>query len=259
MQTVQLATSKREKTGKSENHKLKRLALIPAVIYGGEKNYNISISYNDFNKFYMKFKHSNVFYELTLEGKKVQTLIKEVVVHPVDSSIMHIDFYELKEDRKLKTKVAVELTGTPLGIKEGGILQFFVRELSIESLPKDIPDSIVVDVSGLNINDLITVKDVKLAGNIRILDDLEEVIVKVGLPQKEEEVAVVATEAVPGAEGAAAPVAGAPGVAGAPAAAGAPAVAGAKGVASPTAGAKGGAAPVAGAKGAAGGDKKPSK
>ncbi len=245
MQTVQLNTLKREKTGKSENHKLKQKSLIPAVIYGGEKNINISVPYNDFNKFYVKFKHSNVFYELNMEGdsRKIQTLVKEVLVHPVDNKVRHIDFYELREDKKLRTNVPVEIQGTAVGVKEGGVLEFFVRELTIESFPKDIPDNIIIDVSDLNINDSISVKDIKVKDSVRIIDDKDEVVVIVGLPQKEEVAATPEAAAVPGAEGTAATATAAAPVAGAK---------GATPVATPTAGAKG-------ATSAAGGDKKPAK
>jgi large subunit ribosomal protein L25 len=234
MQTVQIKTFKREKTGKSENRKLKQQSLIPAVIYGGEKNINISVPYNEFNKHYMKFRHSNVFYEIDIAGesRKIQTLMKDVLIHPVDSKVRHIDFYELREDRKLRTKVPVEIKGTAAGVKEGGILEFFVRELTIESLPKNIPDSLSIDVSALNINDSVAVKDVKTPEGVRIIDDEEEIVLLIGLPQKEEE--TVPAEGAAPAEGTSTPATGTP----------------AAGTSAPAAGAKS-SAPAAGA-----GDKK---
>lgn len=258
MQTVQLKYRTRTVLGKSAVRKLKndqKERFIPAVVYGGEKNINISVPDKEFSNFWSKHKHSNVFYELVdeTEGKKIPTLVKEIQTHPVSQKIQHVDFYELRADHKLRTKVQVKVKGTAVGVREGGILEHFLWDVSIECLPKDIPDQLEVDVSELAIGDSVEVKGLKIPAGVRLLDNPDEIVLSIGLPPKEEEVA--APVAVAGAEGAVAgaegAVAAAPGaVPGAPGAApGAPA-AGAK-PGAPAAGAKPG-APAAGAKPAPG-------
>jgi len=247
MQTVELSVTGREKTGKSASGKLKRQDAIPATIYGGAKNWNVTVSYHDFMKHYLKHKRSNVFYTISLPegGKKIQTLIKDVQAHPVSNKIIHIDFYELTAGKKIKTKIGIKLKGTPVGVKEGGILEHYVWEMNVECLPDDLQDAIEIDVSELKVGDSVSIKDLKVDSKLRLLDNPEETICTIGLPQKEEVVAPTAAEAAT-AEAAAAAAAAPGAVPGAPAAPGA--VPGAP--AAPGAAAPGGKAPAAGAPGA---------
>jgi len=254
MQTVELSVKDRAKTGKSESGKLKRADAIPATIYGGQKNWNVTVDYHEFMKHYVKYKRTNVFYMLSVpaSGQKIQTLIKEIQVHPVSNRIIHIDFYELTKGKKIRTRIGIKLKGTPEGVKEGGILEHYVWEINVECLPEDIPEFIEIDVTELKIQDSVAIKDLKVDSKLRLLDNPEETIVNIGLPPKEEVAAPSAAEAA-AAEAGAVPAAGAvPGAPGAPAVPGAPAAPGA----APAAGAKpgaAGAAPAAGGKAPAAG------
>jgi large subunit ribosomal protein L25 len=250
MQTVELSTEARPGTGKEKTRKIRQAERIPAAVYGGKKTWNLSVPYFEFMKHYSKNKHSNVFYVLSLPeaGLQIKTLIKEIQVHPVSQKVTHIDFYELTAGKKIRTKIAVKLNGSPVGVKEGGILEHFVWDVQVECLPEDLIDAIELDVSPLNIGDAVHVRDLKVTDKIRLLDNADEIVVTIGLPAKEEEVAATAA-AVPAEGAAAAAVPGAPGAApGAPAAPGAAPAAGAKPGAPAAAGAAKPGAPAAAAK-----------
>jgi len=196
MQAVELSTVLREKSGKSACHKIRKLNMIPATVYGGEKNINFSIPYFEFIKYYNKYKRGNVFYILNMpDGRKVQTLLKEIQKDPINDRIIHLDFYELVAGKKIRTKINVVTKGTAEGVKEGGILEHFVREVSVECLPEDLMDVIEIDVSNLKIGESIYIKDLKLKEKIKILDNPDEIILTIGLPTKEEVPAPAAVEA----------------------------------------------------------------
>lgn len=199
MQTVELKVNTREKFGKGNNRKLRAGKRTPGTVYGGDDNFNVAFDSTSFENLYFKNRHHNLLYNLVFEesDKKILTLLKEVQVHPVRNSVVHADFYELTAGKKLRTKVSLDMQGSPAGVREGGILEHFVWDVEIECLPKDIPDSIVLDISGMNINDSFFIRDVQSPEGVRILDNEDEIVVTIGLPVKEEEVA----EAEEGAAG----------------------------------------------------------
>lgn len=203
MQSVELKVSKRESVGKKANKALRKEKQVPAVVYGGEKNFNMSFDENEFMKYYSRYKHSNILYDLSFDnGEKVSTLLKSIDIHPTRHYVIHADFYELVAGKKLKAKINLKINGTPAGVREGGVLEHFVWDVEIECFPKDLPDSIEIDVSELNIGDSIFVRDLPVGDEIRVLDNPDEIVLTVGLPAKEEEVVTEESEtAVEGEEG----------------------------------------------------------
>jgi large subunit ribosomal protein L25 len=104
--------------------------------------------------------------------------LKEFQLDPVTDEIIHVDFHGLKAGEKVNVEVAVHLVGTPLGVKEGGLLQHALHKIEIECLPTEIPEKIDVDVTNLKIGDSIHVKDLNLP-NMKILSNPETTIVSV--------------------------------------------------------------------------------
>jgi large subunit ribosomal protein L25 len=113
-------------------------------------------------------------------------MIKELQTHPVSRNFIHIDFYEINMDRKITVKVPVVTTGVAKGVELGGILQTVRRELEVECLPLEVPESIVIDISDLDIGDSIHVGKISLEGEIEILDDEDYAVVTVVSPRLEE-------------------------------------------------------------------------
>jgi large subunit ribosomal protein L25 len=120
------------------------------------------------------------------ETRTMPAMIKELQTHPVSRNFIHIDFYEINMDRKITVKVPVVTTGVAKGVELGGILQTVRRELEVECLPLEVPESIVIDISDLDIGDSIHVGKISLEGEIEILDDEDYAVVTVVSPRLEE-------------------------------------------------------------------------
>jgi large subunit ribosomal protein L25 len=119
----------------------------------------------------------------------------------VTGRVLHLDFYRVTADEKIRTNVAVEITGTATGVRKGGILEHIERELEIECFPGDLREKIVLDVTNLEIGESIHVKDIKGVGEILFLADPERVIVAVLSPSKVKEEAAVEPVEAAGTEG----------------------------------------------------------
>jgi large subunit ribosomal protein L25 len=125
----------------------------------------------------------NTIVELSVDDDAPRrVLIREIQRHPVRSEYVHVDFYEIRAGEKLKVNVPVHLIGTPIGVRNGGVLQQVRHELEIECLPSEIPPSFEVDISNLEIGDSLHIGDVDLGG-VDILDDLERTICTVAAPR----------------------------------------------------------------------------
>ena len=115
-------------------------------------------------------------------------MIKEIQRHPVTYDILHVDFHRVSLTEEVTTRVPVELVGESIGVKEGGILEFLLRELEIRCLPTEIPEHIAIDISHMRIGDSLRVGDLKLKEGITVLDDPETVIVLIAAPVVREEI-----------------------------------------------------------------------
>jgi len=106
-------------------------------------------------------------------------MIKEVTIDPISRKMTHIDFVRVVMDEKVKVTIPVHINGTAIGVKEGGVLDFQVRELHVECLPNAIPDSIEVDVAPLGGHEYYRIKDLNIPEGVKVLDDPERVVVGV--------------------------------------------------------------------------------
>jgi large subunit ribosomal protein L25 len=140
----------------------------------------------------------NQILELHIEGREAapyQVLIKEVQRNPIDERILHVDLQHISMTHKVRVHVPIHLTGTAIGVKEGGILEHFLRSLDVECLPADIPERFVVDVTELKRNDAVHVRDIAVQPEVHVHDSPERVVVMVAGKMKEEPVAAPAAEA----------------------------------------------------------------
>jgi len=197
MDQIVIESSVREATGKGSNRKLRRSGKIPAVLYG-HKNESVSLEVDPKDIF--KILHSdsgeNTIFGLNVPGReRLNCLIKEYQLEPISHILLHADFYEVAMDEALEVKVPLETEGESYGVKsEGGLMDIVHRELHVECLPGDIPESIVVNVTDLKIGDMIRVRDLVVSDKIKILDDPETVVVAIEHPRAEEEVVAVPVE-----------------------------------------------------------------
>lgn len=209
-----LSAKKRDQSGKGPSHRLRATGLIPAVCYGPyDKPLHVAIDPEAIKKAIATPHKFNTVIKLEVEGGETRTvLFKDFEKDPVDGHMLHADFLEVRLDKEVVVNVPVVLTGKPVGVTEGGILQQVARTLPVLCKPSDIPEKIEVDVSGLKIAESLHVKDVKLPPGVQLKVKGDQTIAVVNIPEKEEEAPKPAVAAVPGAEGAAA-APGAPGAA----------------------------------------------
>lgn len=194
-QTVTLSASAREKTGKGAARQARFQKQIPAVIYGhGRPTQPLMVDAKALEKALTGIEPESTLIELTVDGKKARTLIREIQRHPIRPDIIHVDFYEIKADEKVTLKVPVHLAGTPDGVRnEGGVLDQVTKEVEIEVLPENIPDRVELDVSALKIGDSLHVRDLSIP-NAVILNGPDLTIATV-VPPRAEEVATPTAEA----------------------------------------------------------------
>src|SRR5687767_7184903 len=183
MAEVTLEVSKRETTGKEIAKKLRRDGKVPAVVYGAKRDpVAITVDRKSVSELIQKSEHGvrSVFL-LKMAGTDQQrhAMIKEITIDPISRKMTHIDFVRVLMDEKVKVTIPVHLNGTAIGVKEGGVLDFQVRELHVECLPNAIPDSIEVDVAPLGGHEYYRIKDLNVPEGVKVLDDPERVVVGV--------------------------------------------------------------------------------
>ena len=183
---------------------------MPGVVYtGGEDARPFQVGERDLRTILIA---GQALFDLEIDGSKaVPVVIKEQQLHPVRGNVEHIDLVQVRLDEKIQAEVAIEIQGAEdaPGSKEGGVLEHITREVTVEALPTDIPEQIVVDVSTMEVNDTIQLSSLSApAGAEFVADDPEEVTIATLTPPRlekeleeiEEEAALVGEEGEEGAE-----------------------------------------------------------
>lgn len=190
MKQVNLTVFKREKTGKETAKKLRKNGLIPAIVYGVHTlPIPIVVKFNELEKIFNKYKEETLLFNLEIINEEVikkQAIIKDYQIHPVTDQIIHIDFLVIEEAKPIEIEVPLEFVGKPVGVSKGGILEILKHEVTVECLPTQIPDKIIVEISHLDIGDVLHVKDLKVSEEIKIKDSPDETLVTI-VAEKEEE------------------------------------------------------------------------
>src|SRR5574341_1104051 len=194
-QIVSLSAHTRTATGKGAARQARFQKQVPAVIYGhGRATQSLTVDALALEKALTGVEPESTVIQLTVDGKTVKTLIREIQRHPIRPDIIHVDFYEIHADENVKLKVPVHLVGTPDGVRNaGGVLDQVTREVEIEVLPENIPDRVELDVTALKIGDSLHVTDLNIP-NAQILTQADLTIATV-VPPRAEEVAAPTPEA----------------------------------------------------------------
>ncbi|MDD5668967.1 MAG: 50S ribosomal protein L25 [Candidatus Omnitrophica bacterium] len=192
MKEIILTAEPRAELGKTKVKMLRRTGFIPGVIYAeGKKSESVKLVRREFIHLLHEQRLDNAIITLKVKGAEKETgrpcMIKDTQLDPVNDEIRHIDFLEISLTKKLKVKVPIEVKGEPSGVKqEGGSLERILWEIEIECLPTEIPVNIPVEVTNLKIGDSIHVKDLTFSGNIKVLQDMDAIVLSVAAPMKEE-------------------------------------------------------------------------
>jgi large subunit ribosomal protein L25 len=198
MERITIHAEKREEKGKGAARSLRRQAMIPAILYRGGGSLPIKLPKKEITQFINSTAGQQIMVNLQFaDGESKLALMKEYQVDPTQRELLHADFFEISLTEKVKISVQISTTGEPVGVKrDGGLLQHVLREIEIECLPDKIPGKMKIDISGLEIGQALHVSDLSLSEDIKVLTDLDEVIVNIIAPLVEQE-AAPAEEAAP--------------------------------------------------------------
>lgn len=188
MAVIPLKGATREGLGKGGARKARAAGEIPAVLYGhGETPVALQVGAREFDLALRHHKGGNPIVNLALAGREYTALIRDVQYDPLSHAILHLDFQHISLTETIEVRVPVQLTGLPVGVKDGGgILETILRELEVRCLPTAIPPSITIDVSRLNIGDSVHVSEVSVP-EVTILSDPNATIATVVPPTVMEE------------------------------------------------------------------------
>jgi large subunit ribosomal protein L25 len=181
-----LSLSKRDPEGSRSARRMRREGLVPGVVYGGgDEPLHFAV---DGRILRNTLARSGAILQVTVDGgAKTPVLVKDVQRHPVRGEAVHVDLLRVNMNETIHTTVVVDLLGgdhAP-GVVAGGVLSQETREVNIEALPGDIPETIEHDVSGMEINDTLTLEQISLPAGVKLLDDVEMVIASVTPPTLE--------------------------------------------------------------------------
>lgn len=207
MERMELEAQVRPAMNKGGRRQMRREDRVPAVIYGrGKETQPLAVEGRPLRQL-LAAGGSNVLIDLKIKqrGKKTKqetVMFKDIQRHLLQKDrLMHVDFIRISMTDRIEVDVQLNFTGEPAGVKEGGVLQLLMREVTVKCLPADIPDHLDVDLSALAIGDSVTAGSLQLAGDIELVTPPEEPLAQVLAPVMEEE-EPVAEEAVEEAEAA---------------------------------------------------------
>lgn len=177
MKSITINGSQRESVGKKATKALRNAGQVPCVLYGGDKPVHFYVEELAFTKLvYTPNAHTAV---IALDnGKTYNAVMQDIQFHPVTDKILHVDFYQLFEDKLVTMDIPVNITGSSPGVRNGGRLLFRKRKLAIRALPSKLPDVFNVDISKLKIGMLISVEELK-SEDFTILHPDSQVVVQV--------------------------------------------------------------------------------
>ena len=200
MGQVVLSARNRQSKGSAEARRTRRAGRIPGVLYGRSGNaISIDLDALEFANGVKSISESTIV-KVEVDGKSYDAFVKDTQRNIVDGNILHVDFYEVESGVAVRARVTIQLKGNAIGVREGGVLEFPLHEIEVECLPKDLPERIELDISGLKANESIHVSDIVLSDAIRVISASDQVVALVKYVR--EEAPAAATE-----EAAAAPAA----------------------------------------------------
>ena len=193
MKSITIKGSKRESVGKLASKALRNADKVPCVLYGSEKPLHFSANELDFSKLVYTPNAHTVVIDLD-EGKKINAILQDIQFHPVSDKILHVDFYQVFDDKPVTMEIPVNFEGSAPGVLiSGGVLSINKRKLKIRAVPSSLPDFITADISGLELGNKLLIEELK-SDNYTILHPDNTVICKVRTSRAAIEVEEVAEE-----------------------------------------------------------------
>ena len=191
MEKIELKATIRKTMGNGPARELRRQGLIPAILYGPKSEpIMLSVVIREFENIIKTGNIGQMLLNLEIQNGKKQiktAMIKELQTQPVTGNLLHIDFYEVAMDQKIRVSIPVVTTGEAVGVELGGILQVVRHEVDVFCYPNEIPESIEVDITNMEVGDSLHIGDVALDEAIELADEANFTVVTVLSPKVEEE------------------------------------------------------------------------
>ncbi len=200
MKSITIKGSQRESVGKKATKALRNAGMVPCVVYGGDEPISFSAEEIAFkNLVYTPDVHTVV---INIGGTKVNAILQDIQFHPVTDRILHIDFYQIFDDKEVTMEIPVRTTGNARGVRNGGTLRIVTRKLRVKALPENLPDFIEADITEMRIGNKMYVTAIK-TDNYKIMHPDNTVICQVRTSRTAivDEAAEEETETDEGAEG----------------------------------------------------------
>lgn len=195
---MKLAAEKRTEFGKNSTYRLRSKGVLPAVVYSHGETQNIQFDTKAFGNLFSGRISESVIFELNVAGEEPQDVyVKDYQLDPLTDAIKHVDLFKVTKGEKIHTTIKIEAEGSPVGAKKGGVFELLEREIQVEVLPKDLKEILTIDVSELDINEAIHVKDLKAPESMTFLADEDQVVAHVIVPRAEEETSEEDMEEMP--------------------------------------------------------------
>jgi large subunit ribosomal protein L25 len=204
MKTITIEGQLRTDSGKKSTRQLRSQKQVPGVIYGGSQEINFAAPATAFKD--IVYTPDFMLAEVKIDGKSYRCILKDIQFHKVTDELLHVDFLELVEDKKVIATLPIKFIGTPAGVKAGGKLVTKMKTLKIKALPKYLREHIDVNIDKLELNENIRVEDVVME-NIEILNSPRIPIASVTMTRQLKQDEAAATPAAAAATPAAAPAA----------------------------------------------------
>ncbi len=148
MKSITIKGQERESVGKKATKALRDAGMVPCVVYGGDQPVHFTAEDKAFKNLVYTPNAHTVVVDLNT-GKKIDAILQDIQFHPVSDKILHIDFYQLRDDKEIMMEVPVKITGTSPGVLAGGVLRLNQRRLKVKALPKNLPDFVEANISEL--------------------------------------------------------------------------------------------------------------
>lgn len=196
MAEVQLQAAKREAQGKGAARRARMAGKVPAVIYGrGKEPIPIEVDRRSFVSALNTDAGLNVLLDIQIDGSSDTALTKDLQVDPVAGTVLHADFLRVDVTQAIEVAVRVHAVGESPGVKEGGVLDQTLHELTIRVRPDQVPETIDADISELNVGDSLKVGDLRQEGRFEVVTDLDQLVLSIAAPISEEQLAALEAEA----------------------------------------------------------------
>jgi large subunit ribosomal protein L25 len=186
MKTIAMFGNTRATVGKVSTKALRAEGKVPCVLYGGKENIQFSMYEPDFKM--LVYTPNTYKVKLAIDGNTYHAFLKDIQYHPVNDTILHVDFLEISENKPVEVSVPVRLVGNSIGVRQGGKLLVKAKKLRVRALPNQLPDAIELNIETMEIGKSMKVADVK-DGDLQLLDSPNNPIVSIKTTRAAQEAA----------------------------------------------------------------------